>query len=81
MQTATKCHGKPEAHGSFHVGKVAEHLAVRVEKYRPQELKDVVGNRETIDRLQVIAQDGNMPHIIISVSINTTLQMSPLRCC
>lgn len=40
----------------------------RVEKYRPQELKDVVGNRETIDRLQVIAQDGNMPHIIISVS-------------
>jgi DNA polymerase III delta prime subunit len=31
-------------------------------------LKDVVGNTETVERLKVIAQDGNMPHIIISVS-------------
>ncbi len=31
-------------------------------------LKDVVGNTDTIERLKVIAQDGNMPHIIISVS-------------
>ncbi|EUC60427.1 replication factor C, subunit RFC2 [Rhizoctonia solani AG-3 Rhs1AP] len=37
-----------------------------VEKYRPQTLDDVVGNVETIDRLKVIAQDGNCPHIIIS---------------
>lgn len=29
-------------------------------------LDDVVGNEDTIDRLKVIAKDGNMPHIIIS---------------
>ncbi|KAF5388479.1 hypothetical protein D9757_004608 [Collybiopsis confluens] len=37
-----------------------------VEKYRPQDLEDVVGNSETIERLKVIARDGNCPHIIIS---------------
>ena len=38
----------------------------RVEKYRPVFLDDVVGNTETIDRLKIIAKDGNLPHIIIS---------------
>ncbi|CAI4052564.1 hypothetical protein SUVZ_15G0610 [Saccharomyces uvarum] len=37
-----------------------------VEKYRPHVLSDIVGNKETIDRLQQIAKDGNMPHMIIS---------------
>ncbi|ORX80990.1 putative RFC4-DNA replication factor C, 37 kDa subunit [Basidiobolus meristosporus CBS 931.73] len=37
-----------------------------VEKYRPVELKDVVGNEETVSRLQVIAKDGNIPNLIIS---------------
>ncbi|KAF8342252.1 P-loop containing nucleoside triphosphate hydrolase protein [Cantharellus anzutake] len=37
-----------------------------VEKYRPRKLEDVVGNSETIDRLKVIAREGNCPHIIIS---------------
>ncbi|KZT30868.1 P-loop containing nucleoside triphosphate hydrolase protein [Neolentinus lepideus HHB14362 ss-1] len=37
-----------------------------VEKYRPYTLDDVVGNTETIERLKVIARDGNCPHIIIS---------------
>ncbi|EPX74612.1 DNA replication factor C complex subunit Rfc4 [Schizosaccharomyces octosporus yFS286] len=37
-----------------------------VEKYRPVVLDDVVGNEETVDRLKVIAKDGNMPHLIIS---------------
>jgi replication factor C subunit 2/4 len=41
---------------------------MRVEKYRPILLDDVVGNSETVERLKVIAQDGNVPHIIISVS-------------
>jgi replication factor C subunit 2/4 len=40
-----------------------------VEKYRPVRLKDIVGNEETVGRLQVIAQEGNMPNIIISVSL------------
>jgi replication factor C subunit 2/4 len=38
----------------------------RVEKYRPVFLDDVVGNVETIERLKIIAKDGNMPHVIIS---------------
>jgi replication factor C subunit 2/4 len=37
-----------------------------VEKYRPVYLDDVVGNTETIERLKIIAKDGNMPHLIIS---------------
>ncbi|KAH3673550.1 hypothetical protein WICMUC_003657 [Wickerhamomyces mucosus] len=37
-----------------------------VEKYRPQVLKDIVGNQETIERLKLIAENGNMPHLIIS---------------
>lgn len=39
-----------------------------VEKYRPLKLDDVVGNKATIDRLKVIEQDGNCPHLLISVS-------------
>lgn len=30
-----------------------------VEKYRPNTLSDIVGNDATIDRLKVIARDGN----------------------
>ena len=37
-----------------------------MEKYRPVILDDVVGNTETIERLKIIAKDGNMPHLIIS---------------
>lgn len=37
-----------------------------VEKYRPIVLDDIVGNIETIERLKIIAKDGNMPHVIIS---------------
>ena len=41
-------------------------LKSRVEKYRPVYLDDIVGNTETIERLKIIAKDGNMPHVIIS---------------
>ena len=37
-----------------------------MEKYRPVYLDDVVGNTETVERLKIIAKDGNMPHFIIS---------------
>ncbi|KAK4147079.1 DNA replication factor C-like protein [Dichotomopilus funicola] len=37
-----------------------------VEKYRPVFLDDIVGNTETVERLKIIARDGNMPHVIIS---------------
>lgn len=42
-------------------------MRARVEKYRPKVLDDIVGNEETIERLKVIAKEGNCPHIIISV--------------
>lgn len=38
-----------------------------IEKYRPSVLEDIVGNEETIERLKIIAKQGNMPNIIISV--------------
>lgn len=38
----------------------------RVEKYRPVYLDQIVGNTETVERLKIIAKDGNMPHVIIS---------------
>lgn len=57
-------------HGAFqhlNVKRVSPNQQLRVEKYRPLVLEDVVGNTETIERLKVIAKDGNCPHIIISV--------------
>lgn len=40
----------------------------RIEKYRPVVLQDITGNEETIERLKVIAQKGNMPNMILSGS-------------
>eukprot|EP00941_MAST-03F_sp_MAST-3F-sp1_P004470 g4470.t1 len=37
-----------------------------VEKYRPRVLSDVVGNEETITRLNIISKEGNLPNIICS---------------
>lgn len=37
-----------------------------VEKYRPMSLDQVVGNEDTITRLQAIGEDGNMPNLILS---------------
>ena len=38
-----------------------------VELYRPVEIKDIVGNEEAVSRLEIIATEGNMPNIILSV--------------
>ena len=40
----------------------------QLEKYRPQVIKDIVGNVEAVARLQVIADEGNMPNMILAVS-------------
>lgn len=40
---------------------------MQVEKYRPAYVKDIVGNRDAVERLQVIAEEGNMPNIILAV--------------
>jgi len=37
-----------------------------IEKYRPQQIQDIVGNEETLSRLQVITEEGNMPNLIIA---------------
>jgi replication factor C subunit 2/4 len=37
-----------------------------IEKYRPEFLKDIVGNTEAVSRLATIAQIGNLPNIILS---------------
>ena len=39
----------------------------QVEKYRPTRTKDIVGNVEAVSRLQIIAEEGNMPNIILAV--------------
>ena len=40
-----------------------------VEKYRPTKVADIVGNEDAVSRLQVIARDGNMPNLILSVCV------------
>jgi len=37
-----------------------------IEKYRPSEFSQIVGNQETVARLSVFARDGNVPNIIIA---------------
>jgi len=47
------------------MGKKSGYAVPWVEKYRPAKLADVVGNEETLIRLQAIAEDGNMPNLIL----------------
>ena len=37
-----------------------------VEKYRPRLIRDVVGNRDAIARLEVIADQGNIPNLLLA---------------
>ncbi len=57
------CHGTARIHARPRESSLT---GDRVEKYRPVFLDDVVGNTETIERLKIIAREGNMPHVIIS---------------
>jgi hypothetical protein len=42
-------------------------LSAQVEKYRPKNIDDVVGNTEAVSRLQVIGCEGNFPNVILAV--------------
>eukprot|EP01104_Vermistella_antarctica_P004382 TRINITY_DN14839_c0_g1_i1.p1 TRINITY_DN14839_c0_g1~~TRINITY_DN14839_c0_g1_i1.p1 ORF type:complete len:330 (+),score=55.72 TRINITY_DN14839_c0_g1_i1:157-1146(+) len=37
-----------------------------VEKFRPKYVKEIVGNEESVSRLQVIAETGNMPNLLLA---------------
>ena len=37
-----------------------------VEKYRPQRIEDVVGNTDTLQRLCIIAKEGNLPNLLLA---------------
>merc|ERR1711865_838229 len=51
------------------------------EKYRPDVVRDIVGNEATVERLQVIASSGNMPNLIITGPPDTGKTTSVLCLC
>lgn len=44
-------------------------MKLRIEKYRPKTFSDIVGNEETVLRLEKFSASGNVPNIIIAVSL------------
>ena len=51
-----------------------------MEKYRPHLIKDIVGNEEAVARLAVIAEEGNLPNVILAVSCLAGRLFAPLTC-
>lgn len=43
--------------------------SIWIEKYRPQTLDDVVGNEEVLQKLRLVALEGNMPHLLLAVRL------------
>ncbi|PFH32307.1 putative replication factor C subunit 4 [Besnoitia besnoiti] len=55
--------------------------SIWIEKYRPETLDDVVGNDQVMRRLRIIAQEGNMPHLMLAGPPGTGKTSSVLCLC
>ncbi|RNF24883.1 putative replication factor C, subunit 4 [Trypanosoma conorhini] len=44
---------------------MSQQLVPWVEKYRPKSMAEIVGNADAVARLQVIAQEGNLPNLLL----------------
>lgn len=51
-------------------------LRVQVEKFRPTLVREIVGNQEAVERLQIISEEGNLPNIILAVTLCPSLPSS-----
>lgn len=66
IKSSTSTSEKEKTDDNGKAGKSASYEMPWVEKYRPTRLADVVGNEDTVSRLDVFAREGNVPNVIIA---------------